>query len=560
MAEFLNKIPTNLTEYPNSFKRQGAFPLEAYSVFYSKAEAEAYAQSNPIAYVGQTVAVVTSELVEEVATIKDVTLYIIDNENGNLKEVGSVPAGDNQSIEVVNNKIQVKGFGKGYWKYNEEVEGKYEFVAEGFKAGLQPQIVAAAEGTGYEIAWYEPNPTTAEGLKTEVTALSGSVNTLTGKVDTNTTNISNLDERVKEIEDSGYATQAWVEGKNYLTEHQDITGKADKTDLDNYYTKAEADNQFMTEAEVDARVNKVITDAVEGDTLTSLTELVEYVNTHGGQAAEMATAITNLENNKADKTQLEQYATIAVVETKVGANTTKIEAIENNLTNNYDTSAQVNEKLAGYQEKITTENKLSYELITDTPTIPTIDHLASTEYVNSEVAKINTKAETNATAIQTINETLENKVTIEQVNTAIASAKIQASQIEGKVATAEKADSVANAISFVVSREEDAQPIEYNGGAAKTINIVEIVDSAIEASETETNGKISALEGRATSLEEDVAALKGVNAQANVIEKVQVGGEDLEISDKTVNITKISTDLLVQGSKLLILDGGSASN
>lgn len=152
MAEFLNKIPTNLTEYPNSFKRQGAFPLDAYSVFYSKAEAEAYAQSNPISYVGQTVAVITSELVEEVVTIKDVTLYIIDNENGNLKEVGSVPSGDDQSIEVVDGKIQIKGFGKGYWKYNEEVEGKYEFVENGFKVGLQPQIVAAKEGTGFEIA------------------------------------------------------------------------------------------------------------------------------------------------------------------------------------------------------------------------------------------------------------------------------------------------------------------------------------------------------------------------------------------------------------------------
>ena len=50
------------------------------------------------------------------------------------------------------------------------------------------------------------------------------------------------------------------------------------------------------------------------------------------------------------------------------------------------------------------------------------------------------------------------------------------------------------------------------------------------------------------------------NAQENVIEKVQIGGEELAVSDKTVNIDKISTDLLVQGSKLLILDGGSASN
>ncbi len=42
----------NITEYPNSFKRQGAFPLERYSIFNTLTEAEAYAKSNPIAYVG----------------------------------------------------------------------------------------------------------------------------------------------------------------------------------------------------------------------------------------------------------------------------------------------------------------------------------------------------------------------------------------------------------------------------------------------------------------------------------------------------------------------------
>ena len=35
MAELLKNIPTYLTENPKSFKRQGAFPLEAYSVFYT---------------------------------------------------------------------------------------------------------------------------------------------------------------------------------------------------------------------------------------------------------------------------------------------------------------------------------------------------------------------------------------------------------------------------------------------------------------------------------------------------------------------------------------------
>ena len=100
MAEFLKKIPTNLTEYPNSFKRQGAVPLEAYSVFYTKAEADTYAASDPLAYVGQTIAVALDDAV---------TLYVID-QNSTLKEVGSLPVGDDQSIKVEEGKIQLAGF------------------------------------------------------------------------------------------------------------------------------------------------------------------------------------------------------------------------------------------------------------------------------------------------------------------------------------------------------------------------------------------------------------------------------------------------------------------
>lgn len=49
----------NITEYPNSFKRQGAFPLERYSLFNSVSDAETYASTNPIAYVGQPLVVVS---------------------------------------------------------------------------------------------------------------------------------------------------------------------------------------------------------------------------------------------------------------------------------------------------------------------------------------------------------------------------------------------------------------------------------------------------------------------------------------------------------------------
>lgn len=48
-------------------------------------------------------------------------------------------------------------------------------------------------------------------------------------------------------------------------------------------------------------------------------------------------------------------------------------------------------------------------------------------------------------------------------------------------------------------------------------------------------------------------------AQVNKIETVKIGGTALTITDKAVDITEISTDLLKQGTQTLVLKGGNAS-
>lgn len=96
MAILLTKVPTNLTEYPNSFKRQGAFPLEAYSVFATYEEAENYAQNSKIAYVGQPLAV---------TALKDdkieVAYYVIGDRAGKLVELGT-----SANIDGLNKRVQ----------------------------------------------------------------------------------------------------------------------------------------------------------------------------------------------------------------------------------------------------------------------------------------------------------------------------------------------------------------------------------------------------------------------------------------------------------------------
>ena len=51
----------NISEYPNTFVRQGAFPLERFSVFETLESAENYAKNDPRAYIGQQLVVVESE-------------------------------------------------------------------------------------------------------------------------------------------------------------------------------------------------------------------------------------------------------------------------------------------------------------------------------------------------------------------------------------------------------------------------------------------------------------------------------------------------------------------
>lgn len=94
----------NITEYPNSFKRQGAFPLERYSIFNTLTEAKAYANSNPIAYVGQIITVVDAG---------GTSIYKINNEAGDLVRVDSL-AGEAGSVTVEKLETATAGYLASY--------------------------------------------------------------------------------------------------------------------------------------------------------------------------------------------------------------------------------------------------------------------------------------------------------------------------------------------------------------------------------------------------------------------------------------------------------------
>lgn len=187
MSEYIFDVvsQTSKLDWAYAFQRTGAFPLDRTSLFSSLADAEAYAKGDEsdarkvggVSYVGQPVSVYDAEN-------NSVALYIIDADRS-LKEVGSASlAADDSSIEIINDKVQLKNFGVNYYAYipaerNEagEITKASEYVlTEGFKDGLEPRV--HFENDVYSIAWYEPSGDAAEDIAATVENLREDVSSL----------------------------------------------------------------------------------------------------------------------------------------------------------------------------------------------------------------------------------------------------------------------------------------------------------------------------------------------------------------------------------------------
>ena len=89
----ISKI-TGINQVGNSYQRKSAVPLDYFSLFNTKAEAVAYAASNPVSYVGQVIS-----YIDDTDNGK-VKVCVIADTVGTLREVGTKPVGDGKSITV----------------------------------------------------------------------------------------------------------------------------------------------------------------------------------------------------------------------------------------------------------------------------------------------------------------------------------------------------------------------------------------------------------------------------------------------------------------------------
>ncbi len=78
----INNTASNFAfmEFPMAFSRQDGFPLDKTSVYASLAEAETYAKTSPLAYVGQVLSVVEND---------EAKAYQIKDTAGTLEPLGA---------------------------------------------------------------------------------------------------------------------------------------------------------------------------------------------------------------------------------------------------------------------------------------------------------------------------------------------------------------------------------------------------------------------------------------------------------------------------------------
>lgn len=304
---------------PLSIRRGNPFPLDEYSVWYDKTQMKTYAQSNPVAYVGQILT-----LVNEVEST--VEAYMIQNAAGSLIKLASTTASGDLTADVqalqgkVSNLEKVVGakeeesgiVATTLWAAIEEVKTAYETALTDYynKAEIDDKIatqVASAYRAAGSIA-FEALP---ELAATEV----GKVYNITNAFSTNENFVEGTGQlhpagtNIVCIDTDGEGTYKW----DVLSGFIDTSNLATKTELGNKVDKVLgsslvtdtliakltglANIKGVAEGELDVNADTGILSvtAIEQSKVTGLSAALEgKVNAEAGKSLVQDTLIAKL--------------------------------------------------------------------------------------------------------------------------------------------------------------------------------------------------------------------------------------------------------------------------
>ena len=309
---------TNTLNFSVAFAPTSAFPLDSRSMFGSyqaaaaaAATAENAGSTNTKYYIGQMLTVFENDIVSHYSIQADKT----------LKAIGAAVIGDEKTVTIGDaGEVGLKSFGVEYFRYiakDNILSGDYTYpdnmptdapagayvkvgdvwyvkgdadwevadsepvtvaryeLTRGWKSGLEPKVIQNSEGSGYELAWYEPSSTTVEGLQSTITSLQNDMNVLNTKVDNNKTELQGkIDEEAARAE----AAEAALVGRVESTESAITTLNADAG------TEGSIKNQIAT----------AVAGIMENpdESMNSIKELVDWCTNHAQDALELSNNVT----------------------------------------------------------------------------------------------------------------------------------------------------------------------------------------------------------------------------------------------------------------------------
>ena len=288
--------------FPLNFRRGNPNPLDNSSVWASIEDAQNYAATDPVAYVGQILTVVDN--VNGIATV-----YAIQDEAGTLKKVGTSPIGDESTITVdENGTVSLYGV-SGLELTRTDGEGNIT------KINYQPLLVDG------KLTWVEPSATTVEGLATEIEALKTRVDSVESDNDTAITGINN---KIGTVPDGKTVVELINDAKTEAT-YDDTALSGRVAAIEGDYLKAADKTAIETKMATDISTAKTETiAAIMGEAgidekYDTLKEIADWILSDTTSSAELITRVTNIEKDYlkgADKTALQ--GDIDALETFVG--------------------------------------------------------------------------------------------------------------------------------------------------------------------------------------------------------------------------------------------------
>lgn len=470
MANFYKNFASEtLMSFGKSFARLNGQPLDKSAIWYSLAEAEAYAATGS-AYVGQPVAVIDEQN-------KKTTLYVV-GANSTLEMVGAMP--DGLSIDMHEGKLQLKGFadaengtlpmiegGTLVWKTLEDIgagDGNdnttYDIEAlvkgEGDAAetyGIQVQAKFNGQNSGDPVVIPFDVYTKSE-IDTKVESIEGRLDTLEAKEDKDTTYSVKEGDKVLALSGTEFSTEISLKHENGMISLTGIGGAviAEFSDADFVKDSVLEDVNYNAETKEIEFTWKT----VDGETKTDAVSVADFVETYtAGNGLELSGNEFAVKVNAASESFLSVDADGLKLTGVQGAIDAAKGAALQDVANNYYNKTEVYNK-----EEVYNKNEV---------------------YAKSEVY---TKGEAD--------------------------------------------QAIADKISEVNGGESAGEVLGQLNAYKKTVNM-EVWGDENGAGDEDGNSRIDLLNA-------EVAALKQVGSQANVIEIVKVNGTALTITDKAVDV------------------------